>query len=91
MTNAIASSPVQTDVAPSRTQAAQPSAPAGKNSQSKAQPTSIPPAYTVQLSNAAKQALQEATETSAQTSREASQGDMQAKRLLAREAAEKEV
>lgn len=39
--------------------------------------------------NAAAQALQEATETRAQTMKEANAGDLVAKRLLAREAAEK--
>ena len=42
---------------------------------------------TVQLSSAAK-IVQEATETPAQTAHEANAGDLQAKRLLAREAAE---
>jgi hypothetical protein len=41
---------------------------------------------TVQISNAAK-ILQEATETPAQTAKEAASGDRQAKALLAREAA----
>ena len=41
---------------------------------------------TVKIS-AAAQALQEATETSVQTTREASSGDVQAKALLARQAA----
>ena len=41
---------------------------------------------TVQISAAAK-ALQETIETSAQTAREASSGDVQAQRLLARQAA----
>jgi hypothetical protein len=42
---------------------------------------------TVQISNGAKALLQEAMETSAQTSREASAGDAQAIRLLAKQAA----
>jgi hypothetical protein len=41
---------------------------------------------TVQISNAAK-ILQEATETQAQTVKEAGTGDLQARALLAREAA----
>ena len=41
---------------------------------------------TVQLSNTAK-IVQEATETQAQTAKEARSGDLQAKALLAREAA----
>ena len=40
-----------------------------------------------QLSSAAQAALKEATETPAQTSKEASSGDLQAQRLLARESA----
>ena len=44
------------------------------------------PRDTVQISNASK-ILQEAVETSAQTSKEAAAGDIQAKNLLAREAA----
>jgi hypothetical protein len=43
-------------------------------------------AATVNIS-AAAQALQEVTETQAQTTREAGSGDLQARRLLAREAA----
>jgi len=44
------------------------------------------PADTVQISNGAKAILQEALETQAQTTKEAAAGDIQAKRLLAREA-----
>lgn len=55
-------------------------------------PPRMPPASTatdtVHIS-AAAQAMQEAAETPAQTAREASAGDLQAKHLLAREAAEK--
>lgn len=43
------------------------------------------PKDTVQISSAAQQALQEATETAAQTAKEANGGDLQAKRLLAKE------
>jgi hypothetical protein len=42
---------------------------------------------TAQLSSAAQAALKEATETPVQTSKEASSGDLQAQRLLARESA----
>jgi hypothetical protein len=45
------------------------------------------PTDTVQLSGA-KAVLQEAMETSVQTTKEAAAGDVQAKRLLAKEAAE---
>ncbi len=51
-------------------------------------PTNTPNA-TVQVSNAAKALLQEAIETPVQTAQEARGGDLQAQRLLAREAAEK--
>jgi hypothetical protein len=43
---------------------------------------------TVQISNAAQQILKEAIETSAQTAHEAAAGDAQARRLLAKEAAD---
>lgn len=46
-------------------------------------------ADTVRISAAAQTALQESTETPAQTAHEAQHGDHQAQRLLAREAAEK--
>jgi len=52
--------------------------------QAKAQPG---PTDTVTIS-AAKQIVQEGTESSSQTAREAASGDNQAKRLLAREAAQ---
>ena len=42
---------------------------------------------TVQISNAAKALLEEATETPAQTAKEASAGDQQAKKVLAKEEA----
>jgi hypothetical protein len=45
---------------------------------------------TVQISSAAKKALQEATETPEQTAKEARSGDLQAKRLLAKETANAE-
>jgi hypothetical protein len=53
-----------------------------------AQPPQAAPADTVHISAAAA-LRQELTETSAQTTREANNGDLQAKRLLAREAADK--
>ena len=43
----------------------------------------------VQISSAAQAALKELTETQAETTKEANAGDLQAKRLLAKEAAEK--
>lgn len=52
--------------------------------QSNPQPTA---AVTVQISSAGRAALQEATETPAQTAKEAHSGDVQAQRLLAKEAA----
>jgi hypothetical protein len=63
------------------------SAPKAAQSAAKAQPATAA-VDTVQIS-AAAQVLQEATETPAQTTKEASSGDHQAQRLLAREAAEK--
>jgi hypothetical protein len=54
--------------------------------QAPAKPVS-PNADTVQISSAAQQALQEATETPAQTRQEANTGDLQAKKLAAKEAA----
>ena len=55
--------------------------------QSKPQPT---PTDSVLISSAGKKALQEATETPAQTAQEASRGDVQAQRKLARAAAAEE-
>jgi hypothetical protein len=67
-------------------QAAEPAAPTRQPSPPpKPQPA---PTDTVTLSAAAAM-RQELTETAAQTAKEASQGDIQAKNLLAREAAEK--
>jgi hypothetical protein len=48
------------------------------------------PQDSVQLSSAAQSALREATETPAQTAKEAGSGDMQAKLLLAKQEAAKE-
>ena len=56
-------------------------------SESRPQPV---PQDSVQLSSAAQSALREATETPAQTAKEAGSGDMQAKRLLAKQEAAKE-
>ena len=54
---------------------------------SKAAKPQAAPTDTVQISNTAQAMLQEAVETQAQTTKEAAGGDMQAKRLLAKEAA----
>jgi hypothetical protein len=62
-----------------------PQSPTQQPAQSRPQPA---PADTVQLSAAAL-ALKEAIENPAQTTQEAAHGDAQAKRLLAREAADK--
>jgi len=77
MISPVASSPAHTQPAP-QSQAARP------QSQPKAQPATD----TVRL-NTAKAVVQEATETSVQTAREAASGDIQAKNLLARQAAAK--
>src|SRR6516164_8717014 len=45
--------------------------------------------YSVRISNAARAALAEATETSVQTAQEAGRGDLQAQHLLAKEQASK--
>lgn len=51
------------------------------------QPTTSTATDTVQISSAAQAALKEAMETSTQIAQEASKGDHQAQRLLAKEAA----
>ena len=86
MTISISSTtPVQTPIA------IQPAAARQSTPVAKPQPTpALQPAATVQISAAAK-ALQEAIETPVQTAKEANAGDVQARRLLAREAAEKAV
>jgi hypothetical protein len=61
--------------------------PTQKSTQSQPSSSNSTPTDTVQISSAAKAALQEATETQAQSVREAQNGDTQAQRLLAREAA----
>jgi len=63
--------------------------PADVRPRAPATPPQSVPTDTVQLSSAAQAALQEALETPAQTAKEASTGDPQARRLLAREAAAK--
>jgi hypothetical protein len=69
--------------------AAQP-APGAQPAATKTQPQAAAPASdTVQISNAAKQAQQEIVETPAQTAKEAAGGDAVARRLLAKEAADK--
>jgi hypothetical protein len=70
--------------APVAQSVAKPPAQSQKPTQSQPSPA---PADTVQISNAAKAALQEATETRAQTAQEAGKGDIQAQRLLIRETA----
>ncbi|HUV71178.1 MAG TPA: hypothetical protein VMW15_16080 [Terracidiphilus sp.] len=60
-------------------------APSSASSSSKPQPSAGIPVDTVHISSAAKAAMQEAIETPAQTAREASAGDQQALRLLAKE------
>jgi hypothetical protein len=60
-----------------------------KASQPQAAAKTPPPIDTVQISTAAQSALQESRETSTQTAQEASRGDHQAARLLAKQAAEK--
>jgi len=62
--------------------AAQSTAPVQNAAPAKPQAT---PTDTVQISSAAQTAAQELVETRAQTTREASKGDQQAVRLLARE------
>ena len=75
---------------PATTTQAQPEAKAAaanpKPAPAQAPSTSPAATDTVQISNAAR-ALQEAIETPSQTAREASRGDRQAQRLLAKEAA----
>lgn len=92
MANAISS---VTQAAPAavtaaQAQAAPQAAPANqKASQPQAAAKTPPPIDTVQVSTAAQAALQESRETSTQTAQEASRGDHQAARLLAKLAAEK--
>jgi hypothetical protein len=60
-----------------------------KATQPQAAPKAPVPKDTVQISTAAQTALQESRETSTQTAQEASRGDRQAARLLAKESAAK--
>ena len=67
-------------------QAGPQSAPAAKEKEtSESRPKAV--TSTVKISNAGKAALQEATETAAQTAREASSGDHQAQRAIEKAAA----
>jgi hypothetical protein len=67
--------------------------PAAKSAAASPKPVQVKPKAavmdTVHVSTAAKAALQEATETPAQTAKEAQSGDKQAQRLLAKEKAAK--
>ena len=80
MVHAITSS---TQAPVSQTTTASPKTPQPKP-QSKSQPTNVD---TVKLTSGAKAVLQEALESPAQTAKEASAGDAQAKRLIAKETA----
>ncbi len=95
MSNAITNSLVQTSVPFAHAQSTQPPATTSKIPQPTTDSADAQGAYTVHISDAAKQALQamtkEATETSYQTAQEASHGDLQAQRLLAKEAAAKKL
>jgi hypothetical protein len=66
---------------------ATPTRPVAKPAVSQPQSTTRTTTDTVQISSAAQAALKEVTETPAQTAQEARNGDRQALRLLAREAA----
>jgi hypothetical protein len=69
---------------------AQPATQAATAQPASSTPTTQPTASdTVQISNAAKAMLQESLETPAQTAKEASAGDIQALKLMARHAAHK--
>jgi hypothetical protein len=72
VSNAVQAAPVEPAVAPQPSSSAKPQA---------------APTDSVQISNTAKAMLQEALENSVQTAKEAAGGDVQAQRLLAREAA----
>jgi hypothetical protein len=61
------------------------------SAESKSQPTRTVTPDNVQISNAARVVMQEAMETSFQTSQEAGKGDMQAQRKLANEQAAKKM
>ena len=68
---------------PQQVETAQPAAPAAQASSTPAKPQA-PVTDTVQLSSS-RAATQELSETPAQTAKEAAGGDVQAKRLLAKE------
>jgi hypothetical protein len=71
---------------------AQPAAVSKQSSPTASTPvTTAIPVDTVQISSAALAALKEARETPAQTAQEAGAGDAQAKRLLAKEAADQKL
>ena len=70
---------------PQQVESAQPATPAAQASSTPVKPQA-PVTDTVQLSGGSKAALQELSETPAQTAKEAAGGDAQARRLLAREA-----
>ncbi len=63
--------------------------PTAVNKQTPPTASTAAPVDTVQISSAALAALKEAQETPAQTAKEAGAGDVQAQRLLAKEAAAK--
>jgi len=69
---------------PQQVETAPPAPPAAQASSAPVKPQA-PVADTVQLSSGSRAALQELSETPAQTAKEAAGGDAQAKRLLARE------
>jgi len=75
-------SPINNVVHPQPEPTAPPAASRQTPPQAKAQP---PVTDTVQLSSGVKAVVQETLETPAQTAKEASAGDAQAKRLLAKE------
>jgi hypothetical protein len=64
-------------------------APAQKPAQSEPSPASIDSVQLSKTAQAALALLQETRETSTQTAQEAGKGDLQAQRLLAKQAAEK--
>jgi hypothetical protein len=66
-----------------------PAAATPKPAPAQASSKAITPAATVNISSAAQSALQESQETQTQTVKEASHGDRQAGRLLAKESAAK--
>jgi hypothetical protein len=78
-----------TSQAPTKVKEAKPDADKDNDRTAAAAAPKSQPKDAVQISSAAKQALQEATETAAQTAKEAQSGDIQAKKLLAKEDAVK--